>query len=65
MVSGGKEYSTNSVGNRRNCNDIQPAASPCGNLDTLKRVLRTKGVSKQVENVSVEVSGGRTEGCRT
>jgi hypothetical protein len=47
------------------CTDIQPAASPCGDWDTWWRILKTKGIGEQAENVSVLVSGGRTGGCRT
>jgi hypothetical protein len=40
---------------------IQPAASPSGEGDTWRRALKTKGISKQAENVSVEVSGRHKE----
>jgi hypothetical protein len=57
-VSGGK-----SLGNEIDCNDIQPAASPCYHWSTQSRVPKPRG--KQAEKVSVEKSGGRTGGCRT
>lgn len=43
---------------------IHPAASPCGHWDTQRRILKIKGISQQAKNVSVEVSGWRTGGCR-
>jgi hypothetical protein len=42
------------------CTDVQPAAIPCGDWDIQRRVLKAKGIGKQAEKVSVEVSGGRT-----
>jgi hypothetical protein len=43
------------------CNDVQLAASPCGGYrrDTRRRVLKTEGISKLAEKVSVEMSKQR------
>jgi hypothetical protein len=31
----------------RDCNDIQPAATPCSDWNVQRRVLETKGMGKQ------------------
>jgi hypothetical protein len=49
----------------RGCNCIHLAASLCGNWDTRRRILKTKGISVKLENVSVEGNGGLTGGCRS
>jgi hypothetical protein len=59
----GKGATANKMGH--GCNDVQPAAIPRGDWDTLRRVLKTKRISKQAEKVGAETSGGRTGGCQT
>jgi hypothetical protein len=48
---------------RHGCNFIHPTASPYQN--TMRWILKTKGVAEQAEKVSVETSGERTEGRRS
>jgi hypothetical protein len=58
-----RAHTANKMGH--GCNDVQPAAIPRGDWDTLRRVLKTKRISKQAEKVGAETSGGRTGGCQT
>jgi hypothetical protein len=50
---------------KRECNDVQPAAIPCSDSDTQRRVLKTKGINKQADKAGAETSGGRTGGPLT
>jgi hypothetical protein len=47
------------------CNDVQPAAVPCSDWDTQRRVLKSKGIGKQAEKVGVEMSRKHTVGGQT
>jgi hypothetical protein len=49
----------------RRCTDVQPAEILCGYWDTQRQVLESKGISKQAQRVSVEMSGRRTGGHLT
>jgi hypothetical protein len=48
-VSEGKGRAHTAEKTGRDCNDIQPASSPCGGWDVQRWVLQTKGIGKQTD----------------